>query len=150
MHCNTSSALQARLMAANGVQGLTGTPEGARLLLDHSAQLVPVLLKLVTDQAEVSSAALTSLVNLSQVLPAGDTRPAPPGILLTGAWLQEAAAAERLRQAKAIPRAMDYLRERATQHEGLLVMLLTNLTASEEGCRALLQLERPELQGLHV
>ena len=58
------------------------------------------------------------------------------------AQLQEAAAAERLRQARAIPRAMDYLRERATQHEGLLVMLLTNLTASEEGCRSLLQLER--------
>ena len=153
-------------MAANGVQGLTcGTPDGARLLLDHMAHLGPALLKLCTDQSDISKAALTSLVNLSQArssqLPAAACpcryslphARAPPctstACVMHGA-LQEAAAAERLRQARAIGRSMDYLRERATQHEALLVMLLTNLTASEQGCSQLLQLDRPELQGLHV
>ena len=46
--------------------------------------------------------------------------------------------------------SLNACREGATQHEGLVVMLLTNLTAHETGCRDLLQTSRPELQGLHV
>lgn len=64
--------------------------------------------------------------------------------------MQEQATADQLRAVKAVSRSMDYVREGTTPHEGLLVMLLTNLTAHETGCRDLLQSNRPELQGLLV
>ena len=62
------SCLQARSMAADGVQGLTGSPEGLQLLSAHTAGLLPALFQLIPDQNHISKAALTALVNLSQVL----------------------------------------------------------------------------------
>lgn len=51
----------------------------------------------------------------------------------------------------AVSRCMDYLREKICPHDELLVMLLNNLTASEEGSRQLLQLDKPEaLQGFNM
>lgn len=49
------------------VQGLTATPEGAEQLRSESDELLPALLWLMNDEGQVSKAALTSLVNLSQV-----------------------------------------------------------------------------------
>ena len=54
-------------MAVNGVQGLTGSPEGLRVLAGQTKRLAPVLLCMVSDQPDISKAALSSLVNLSQV-----------------------------------------------------------------------------------
>ena len=58
-------------MAVEGVQGLTGSPEGIHLLSAHTDSLLPALFLLASDQdKEISKAALISLVNLSQVYPA--------------------------------------------------------------------------------
>lgn len=59
---------QARLMAAEGIQGLTGSPDGVQILAGHAAALLPALFLRVPDQTDISKAALTALVNLSQVL----------------------------------------------------------------------------------
>lgn len=45
---------------------------------------------------------------------------------------------------------MDYIREKSCAHPGLLIMLLANLTAAEEGAAALLQLGKGPLEGLNV
>lgn len=55
-------------MAVEGVQGLTGSPEGVRLLTAHTRALLTALFLLIPDRRDdISKAALTSLVNLSQV-----------------------------------------------------------------------------------
>jgi hypothetical protein len=55
-------------VAVELVQGLSGSPEGIEKLAGQAAILLPSLLRLVTGSAEISKAALVSLVNLSQVL----------------------------------------------------------------------------------
>ena len=59
--------VQARLMAATGIQGLTGSPEGLKVLAGQTEQLAPVLLRMAADKPDISKAALSSLINLSQV-----------------------------------------------------------------------------------
>lgn len=59
--------MQMRRQAAGLVQGLTGSAEGAQALSQAGAELLPALLWLVGDSSQISRAALTSLVNLSQV-----------------------------------------------------------------------------------
>lgn len=54
-------------MAVSGVQGLTGSADGIQLLAAHIEKLVPLLFRVIADQAEISKAALTALINLSQV-----------------------------------------------------------------------------------
>lgn len=49
------------------VQGLAATADGAQQLRTASDELLPALLWLMNDESHVSKAALTSLVNLSQV-----------------------------------------------------------------------------------
>ncbi len=49
------------------VQGLAASPDGAQQLRTASDELLPALLWLMNDESHVSKAALTSLVNLSQV-----------------------------------------------------------------------------------
>lgn len=60
--------MQMRRQAVGLVQGLTGSPEGTQTLASASNELLPALLWLVGDSSQVSRAALTSLVNLSQVI----------------------------------------------------------------------------------
>jgi hypothetical protein len=60
--------MQMRRQAVALVQGLTGSPEGTQALSSASNELLPALLWLVADSSQVSRAALTSLVNLSQVI----------------------------------------------------------------------------------
>ncbi|KAK9808488.1 hypothetical protein WJX73_000639 [Symbiochloris irregularis] len=57
---------EARLMAAEGIQGLTGSPDGVQILADHADTLSPALFLRVPDETAISKAALTALVNLSQ------------------------------------------------------------------------------------
>ena len=57
-------------MAVEGVQGLTGSPGGIQLLSPYTESLLPVLFLLVPDKKDISKAALTALVNLSQVMAA--------------------------------------------------------------------------------
>ena len=49
-----------------------------------------------------------------------------------------------------VGRAMEALRDKATPHVRLLLMLLANLTASDRGCADLLQLSKPGMEGLHM
>lgn len=54
-------------MAADLVKGLTGDPAGVVKLSQHSEQLLPELVKLMSDQNKIQQSAVTSLVNLCQV-----------------------------------------------------------------------------------
>lgn len=110
------------------MEGLTGSPEGMSTLSNRADTLLPPLLRLIADTTEASRPALTALVNLAQ----------EPGV-------QSALLALH-----APARAMDYLRENACAHPGLLISLLANLTASEEGSEALLQLGQSSVEGLHT
>ncbi|KAL6780249.1 FAM203 family protein [Auxenochlorella protothecoides] len=117
-----------RTHAAELVEGLTGSPEGMSTLSNRADTLLPPLLRLIADTTEASRPALTALVNLAQ----------EPGV-------QSALLALH-----APARAMDYLRENACAHPGLLISLLANLTASEDGSEALLQLGQSSVEGLHT
>ena len=110
------------------MEGLTGSPEGIATLANRAETLLPPLLRLIPDTAPISRSALVALVNLAQ----------------------EPAVLTRLLALNACARAMDYLREGACENPALLITLLANLTASEEGSRALLQLGEGTVEGLHV
>ena len=58
---------QVRQVAADLVKGLTGEPAGVHKLSEHSQQLLPQLLKLISDGDRIQQSAVTSLVNLCQV-----------------------------------------------------------------------------------
>ncbi|KAK2078918.1 hypothetical protein QBZ16_002608 [Prototheca wickerhamii] len=117
-----------RGQAAELVEGLTGSPEGIATLANRAETLLPPLLRLIPDTAPISRSALVALVNLAQ----------------------EPAVLTRLLALNACARAMDYLREGACENPALLITLLANLTASEEGSRALLQLGEGTVEGLHI
>lgn len=121
-------AAQVKLSAAELIQGLTGSPEGLSHLSSRSDALLPALLRLVGAEPAPARAALAALVNLSQ----------------------EPAAQAALLALNAPARSMDYLRERSCPHPHLLVMLLANLTAAEEGAAALLQLGKGAVEGLNL
>ena len=54
-------------MAADLVKGLTGDPSGVTKLTQRSQQLLPELLKVISDQDKIQKSAITSIVNLCQV-----------------------------------------------------------------------------------
>lgn len=54
-------------MAVELVQGFTGSVDGLETLACEGPKLLPALFKLVSDNEDISKAAITSLVNLSQV-----------------------------------------------------------------------------------
>ena len=58
--------------------------------------------------------------------------------------MQDSGLAAEMLKLNAASRCMDYMREDATAHIDLLVMLLVNLTASKPGCMQLLQVGRTE------
>ena len=121
--------LQVKQHAVELVQGLTGTPEGIAQLATKHEILLPPLFRLVGGPAAISRPALASLVNLSQ----------------------EPSVQRKLLYLNAPARCMDYLKESTCSgQEGLLIMLLANLTAAEEGAEALLQLGKPGLEGLNL
>ena len=111
------------------VQGLTGSPEGIAQLASRGKRLLSPLFRLVGAESSISRPALASLVNLSQ----------------------EPFVQETLLNLNAPARCMDYLKEGTCPgQEDLIIMLLANLTAAEDGATALLQLEKPGLEGLNL
>lgn len=72
---------------------------------------------------------------------------------LNSAWcrlLQEPPVQQKLLSLNAPARCMDYLRERSCLHPDLLIMLLANLTAAEEGAAALLQQGKGDMAGVNM
>lgn len=57
---------QVRKGAARIVEGLTGSPEGLQQLMSSAENLLPALLRRLSDDPAVSRAVLTALVNLTQ------------------------------------------------------------------------------------
>ena len=55
-------------MAVDLIKGLTGDTAGVVRLSHCAQQLLPELLKLISDQDKIQQSAVTSLVNLCQVL----------------------------------------------------------------------------------
>ena len=60
--------MQVRQVAVDLVKGLTGDAAGVTKLSERSQQLLPELLKLIADNDNIQQSAVTSLVNLCQVL----------------------------------------------------------------------------------
>ena len=67
-----------------------------------------------------------------------------------GVSLQDAGIAEKLLGIGVIDKAVDYIREDVTSFPELLVMILANVTATEKGCKQMLQLGRGDLEGFHM
>jgi hypothetical protein len=87
-------------MAADIVSGLTGSAEGVDKLKHVLAPLLTVLLRLVPDSnPDISNAALTALVNLSQ----------------------DDAVGQQLLQMNVVNRVLEYVREQSCPHIELLV-----------------------------
>ena len=61
------ACLQVKTPAAELISGLTGSVEGSQKLQQHRGALLPALQRLVAEQDGSGKAALTALVNLSQV-----------------------------------------------------------------------------------
>ena len=61
------ACLQVRAPAAELISGLTGSVEGSQKLQQHRGVLLPSLQRLVAELNGSGKAALTALVNLSQV-----------------------------------------------------------------------------------
>lgn len=121
--------LQVKKQAIFLVQGLTGSPDGISQLSSRRDTLIPALLRLVADSEQISRPALVSLVNLAQ----------------------EPTVQKKLLDLNAASRCMDYLKDSISKgNEDLLVMLLANITAEEEGARALLQLGKGAMEGLNM
>lgn len=90
---------------------------------------MPPLLRLACAESSLARPALASLVNISQ----------------------EPSGQNTLLELNAPTRCMDYLRdETSSGNEDLLVMLLANLTADENGAAALLQVGKGPLEGLNL
>lgn len=121
--------MQVRKHAVELVQGLTGSPDGIAQLASKCDALVPPLLRLATADPAIARPALTSLVNLAQ----------------------EPACQDKMIAMSTPARCMDYLKEgSAAGSEDLIIMLLSNLTAAEDGAAALLQLDKPNVEGLNL
>eukprot|EP00879_Flechtneria_rotunda_P015593 GHRR01016308.1.p2 GENE.GHRR01016308.1~~GHRR01016308.1.p2 ORF type:complete len:243 (+),score=79.44 GHRR01016308.1:1977-2705(+) len=118
-----------RKMAVDIVSGLTGSPEGIDKLKTVQKPLLMGLLRLVPDtDTAVSKAALTAVVNMSQ----------------------DAPVSEALLHLNVVGRVMEYIREKSCPHMELLLMVLVNMTVTDQGCEDLLQLGKPGMEGLHM
>ena len=67
-----------------------------------------------------------------------------------GLGMQDERAVTQLVKLSVVGRCVDYLRSAEPQHQGLLAMLLSNVTLSKSGASSLLQLSSPQLQGYHM
>lgn len=169
-HLAAACILQIRKAAVGMVQGLTATPEGAEQLRSESEELLPALLWLMNDEGQVSKAALTSLVNLSQVSLAfvASRRVLVSASIVhrischrsSNSWglnaflainLQDADTATKLLGMQCIEKSVDYIRDGSvTASPELLTMLLTNVTTTEAGSERLLQIGKGDLEGFNM
>lgn len=98
--CVCGNNLQVQKMAVDIVSGLCGSPEGIDRLKGVQVSLLGALLRLVPDQnTDISKAALTALVNLSQ----------------------EPSISKSLLQFNVVGRVMEYIREKSCPHVEMLV-----------------------------
>ena len=105
------------------VEGLSGSPDGIATLRDAAQSLCRNLFSCARDVA-LSRSALTCIVNLSQ----------------------DVTIARTLVDTGACTTLLDYLRESASGHPDLIVMALSNLTQSEAGASAALQVRLQTIQ----
>lgn len=115
----TLRALQVATQALEIVEGLSGSPDGIATLRSAAEPLCRNLFRCARD-VSLSRSALTCIVNLSQ----------------------DATIARTLVDTGACTTLLDYLRESASAHPDLVVMALSNLTQSEAGASAALQVRR--------
>jgi len=116
-----------REQAAQIVQGLTGTDDGAKLLCAKADSLVPKLLHALGKEGNESKYAATALVNLTH----------DPEVI--------AKAVNK----GAVERAMDGLRDRDGAPVDLLLSILANVTTAESGVHVISQ-EGKALEGFYV
>lgn len=116
-----------REQAANIVQGLTGTDDGAKLLFDKADALVPKLLHMIGKEGAESKYAATALVNLTHD-PDVITKCVNKGV---------------------VERAMDALRDGDGAPVDLLLSILANVTTAESGVHVISQEGKP-LEGFYV
>jgi hypothetical protein len=118
-----------QLQAAELVLGLTGSPEGISRLSLRSDKLLSALFRLSAAPTDTSRAALSALVNLSSDINIQSS----------------------LISINTVPRSIDYIKEKTCPYSNdLLIMLLANLTSTEQGASQLLGLDRPASAGLNV
>ena len=159
---------EVRRGAAELVAGLTAEGSGLALLRGVRAELCPRLLRLVHDASpEVAKLGISALVNLSQdketlqtivelkavgrcmqALRDAEVRPAPaPGRAPPDAAPATAAGADPARPPR--PSTAPRLQYRDPQYE-VLMMLLANLTFTEQGSMDLLQRGQEGMEGLFL
>jgi len=120
---------EVKKLAVDIVKGLTGSSDGLVKLQSKATTLLPLLLRLTNDDSrDVSEGSCAALVNLSQ----------------------DKDIVRKLLQFGVVDRVNDYIRENSCQHLGLLMMLLSNVTQPDEGAKAMLQLGKGNLEGLHM
>ncbi|KAJ9528470.1 hypothetical protein QJQ45_020358 [Haematococcus lacustris] len=120
---------EVRTQAVEILEGLAGSAEGAHRLKSNCSAVLSTLLRCLCDEDQtVARGVLSACVNLSQ----------------------DPTFTQQMLQMRVISRAMDMLKENNCQHPQLLVMLLNNLTTSEEGSSELLQLGHDKMQGLNM
>lgn len=102
--------------AAETVLGLTGSEDGRELLIKNN--FPQVLAKIIGDQPSVSAPAVKSLVNLCN---------------------DDACRKQLLENAGLVDSLMENLKDPECTFRRAIVMLLANLSMTEEGCNAILQ-----------
>ncbi|RVW31194.1 hypothetical protein CK203_082906 [Vitis vinifera] len=122
------SSPQVKKAAVDIVQGLTGSEDGLQSLCSHSDVLIPSLSRVLSEKKEVSEPAAEALINLSQK-PEQAAKMVAMGMIKT---------------------AMDILYKQGSGITRLLVMLLVNLTQSDDGIASLLQTGDEKIQGLYL
>ncbi|KAF3431449.1 hypothetical protein FNV43_RR26180 [Rhamnella rubrinervis] len=124
----SSTSPQITRVAVDIVRGLTGSDDGLQSLANYSKVLLPSLSRLLSGDKEVSEPAAEALVNLSQ----------------------NSDLAAKMVEMGMIKTAMDVLYKPESSINGLLVMLLVNLTQLDAGIASLLQSGDEKMQGLYI
>ncbi|PKI36834.1 protein HGH1 homolog [Punica granatum] len=114
--------------AVDIVRGLTGSEDGLQSLEAHSEILLPSLVRLLSENKEVSEPASEALVNLSQ----------------------NSNMAARMVSLGVVNTTMDILYKPDSSITKLLIMLLVNLTQLDAGVASLLQTKEEKVQGLYL
>lgn len=113
-----------RQMAAQHVEALSGSVDGAARLGKAATKLYPSLLRGMANDAHRA----TALVNMSQ----------------------DEAQAKNIVECGAVERCMDMLRDEDCAHKHLATMLLVNLTQVESCAERVLRLDNEKLKGVHA
>lgn len=113
-----------RQMAAQHVEALSGSVDGAARLGRAATKLYPSLLRGMAEDVHRA----TAIVNMSQ----------------------DELQAKRIAECGAVERCMDMLRDGDCEHKHLATMLLVNLTQVESCAEGVLRLDSEKLKGVHA